>query len=709
MCIDPSVFPYAADGLAGTLYSEILRFQNYGGFQVGSLSDFTQRQVVLKYEEAVRLQRGLYLIEFLADDGPHNFSVPNVLELFDKLFREPLSPVLLYNGPFTQDITYTIKYLYDHLPEFAKNVVSYFQTNPTSLKLFAYVTFPSLFGSFVASEFCERAFIFLKALFQTVGESDISDTFLASFFFSANGFYNCFWHNLSIAFDKVIRAVVCFDILFDLLENSLISALPFLSHFHIEAFKAYFAVSPEKVGQLTVGTLILKPFLREIGISNQFTSDVKNELFANFLHLLNTPQHFPDLLRLIKQIADYQNSLDLHTSLGLPVWSRLVPVIINDSDIGLLREILKSSGLASTFDLSGINVTNNLNPVRFELNLTWVANIELDGSFGRDLFGVAPPVIPELSEFPNNEVFARNWRILESVARDRGDSITDFVAKHYKSFEPDFLLYCEVQVLIAYQHGLEAIEEKMNIAMYLQQIEAEVQRMIDRSSSFIHCYLGVFFKRPLHRKNRLASVIRRISELPHPPKSISFEVFCCALDCAEFPIAPAMEKAETHFLNMLVRWLDYMQEQKKQFPFEHRKAYVIETAFLLVPISDLRLGRTLQIIVEFQTRLRVILQECENAWQDLFIYALAHAQAPKLLRCFLTLHHFVFQSKDIIRTWSPTANMIWDQFALGMWKAIGGDTKFCARCADTAQAKRFFMVGIHGNHRRNGRSTNRKS
>jgi hypothetical protein len=152
-----------------------------------------------------------------------------------------------------------------------------------------------------------------------------------------------------------------------------------------------------------------------------------------------------------------------------------------------------------------------------------------------------------------------------------------------------------------------------------------------------------------------------------------------------------MQKVETHFLNMLIHWLDFMHLHNKQFPFAHRKTHIIQTAFLLIPVSDLKLGRALKSIMEFQRRLGVILRECEDAWQDMFIYALAHAQAPQLLRCFLAFHHFVFQSKRIGEMWSRTENMLWDKFSLGMWRAIGGDPKFCARCANFEQAKKLFV------------------
>jgi hypothetical protein len=45
-------------------------------------------------------------------------------------------------------------------------------------------------------------------------------------------------------------------------------------------------------------------------------------------------------------------------------------------------------------------------------------------------------------------------------------------------------------------------------------------------------------------------------------------------------------------------------------------------------------------MIEFQIRIAVIIRECEKAWQELFFYAVALAQAPKLLACFLICHHF---------------------------------------------------------------------
>jgi hypothetical protein len=148
-----------------------------------------------------------------------------------------------------------------------------------------------------------------------------------------------------------------------------------------------------------------------------------------------------------------------------------------------------------------------------------------------------------------------------------------------------------------------------------------------------------------------------------------------------------MVRAEEHFLKMLTDWLEL--EAKKKFPFLIRKSHLMNLAFVLMPITNSRLGLALKTIIEFERRLILILSLMEDQaiWKDLFIFTIALAQAQQLLRCFLALHHFVFPRDEITKGMSREIHEIWDRFTTGMWQFLAMDQNFCRRCAELNHAQ----------------------
>jgi hypothetical protein len=156
-----------------------------------------------------------------------------------------------------------------------------------------------------------------------------------------------------------------------------------------------------------------------------------------------------------------------------------------------------------------------------------------------------------------------------------------------------------------------------------------------------------------------------------------------------------MKAAEHKFGGILGRWMQEVAISRVTFPFEARRKQVLDCSVMLQSILQLRPGRVLKILIEFQDRLQVIVGDGPD-WEQLFFFAMAHAQYPQVLRHFLVFHHFVFQSDLIVGCWARTIHEKWQRFGAGMWHVVRVDKKFCEECSDPRDVQQFFVQKKRG-------------
>jgi hypothetical protein len=677
------------------LYIEILRLRNYGAFQSCKISDSVRRKVDRKYQRTLRLQRSIHIVDLLSDHPQYVKSTVSFEQIFGQIFGPPKNLMECYRCGFANHFVFLMNFLYDSLEKFAEVVVTFFNRDPTCLPLFAFSTFPCFFGGFIGQEFCERAVTFLSAICRKAGESDMSDLFFTSFISSAYGFYNCLWRNLALALADKVRGNSQFPEIFGIVEGAIRSALPFLSRFHIQAFSLYCGISQHRSGSVVVEALLERPFLKVLGSSPHFTSPVNGQTFLSFLHELQAPINMMYLSRLLDIFISHRGSLDASPSLKMGLWRKLVPMIMSCADVSLISIIL--SDPCSTFadransDREPLPLT--FEPVVINLHLEFLSPDTTDSCqspFLLELFGVRPPAIPRLTEFRNHEVLARRWRKLESYADENGQSVTDFIVDNLGRFDPDFVLYCECQVLLAYQRNLDTVQEKMSIAELLQKLKHEFSMISESGFCLIHAYAAGYFREMLRRDHAVAMALRPINVITEVSPSVVFDTACVVLDSASFPVAPSMRLAEHRFACILTAWME--EHGKTPRTFAHCITHVLQASVVLTSIPDLALGRTLRVIIGFEERLLAIRRQTELDWEELFIYTLAHAQCPQLFRSFIVFHHFVFPCEQIVGKWKKRVHRIWEQFSVGMWHVLRRDAGFCETCADIQAVKQWFKL-----------------
>jgi hypothetical protein len=420
------------------------------------------------------------------------------------------------------------------------------------------------------------------------------------------------------------------------------------------------------------------------------------------LNGLTTPAYLAYVTRLLDLFVAHRGNPDIHPSLKLSLWNRLVPVVMNDNDAWLLSSVLTAARSRVPFriDVSRVSFANNFQPLYFDLHLDFLQTQGNSHPIGRELFGVEPPVCPLVTDLPNHEALSRRWRSMKEIARSRGEPVVDLLWDNVSHLDSDFLLYAECQILEIYRQNFAAVGEKILIAEYLAKLKILMRTVSERSSGMVHCYSATFFKQIIDRQATLEQSIAPIYQMIDKSTSpgIVFDICCLALDCADFPVTREMEAAEHKFSGILGQWMEEVAINCVTFPFEARRKQVLDCSVMLQSILQLRPGRVLKILIEFQDRLEVIAGD-RPFWEQLFFFAVAHAQCPQVLRHFLVFHHVVFQSDLIVGRWARNIHDRWQRFAAGMWHIVRVDRKFCEKCSDPKAVQKFFVRTRRGSKR----------
>jgi hypothetical protein len=669
------------------LLRDIARFREYGGFQISSASTELAKQVHASYILSIRLARAAYLMESWSADTANLTEVPPVASLFEVVFRKPVRAHERLGPMFSQSFGIGVYRVFSHPDKFGIIIAQIFKNDPTYTIPFAFGPFPSLFGGFIAAEFCASAVSFLRSVFRVSGESEITDTFFASFFCSAHGFYNALWQNVSDIMNRSATDRSLFEQIFELFENALILSLPFLSVFHIQAFTEYCCVSPTRSRLLFIESLLMKPFLRISDSSPLFTSGRNGTVFANFLDEL-VSHRLPFVDRLFDSIIMYKGSKSLNPSLRIAVWGRGVPILFNECDVGLLVSVLSVSKdkfvdpFRSEFaSLAQIPIMQEIFPK---------LNFEAESRINFDLFGVRPPDIQDPISDDSGRL-SRQWRNLEFLSNQVGEPLIDFVFGHLDRFDPEARRFCACQILKLYKQNFEAVSDGILMFEHLSQLNTYLLVIAQHNTSLYHCFSTGFFTRIAHEKLRIVDAVAPIYRGIDAPPGVFFEIACIALDCMPFRHSVLIPAKQERLSTLLHNWMETVWPTiKNTVRFGLRIKYVLDAATLFHDLERYRLGRVLKMILEFQRNLlRISGGDYTTDWAALFHYAVFMTQRPELLKVFLYFHHYIFSCGAIVGNWGSEIHDVWEKFATGMWFVLKGDPPFCSLCSDLKKCQKY--------------------
>ncbi|OHT07904.1 hypothetical protein TRFO_05008 [Tritrichomonas foetus] len=680
--------------MSNEIITQIKKYQQFSYLKATNYPTSITTKIYNTYLKNLRLLRATFHMEMLIADKNHLFIIPPFVELFKDIFSEPNKIMFFYPSMFNQKVAYIISSIYEKPQEFAKIVVTFFQKDESHLLLFAYTTFPSIFGMFVGSEFCLSAVKFLKSVFGNAGNSIISDAFISSFFCGAHGFYDSFFQNLSTKFQKLNKKVT-FKQFFDATKDSLNNSLPYLSKFHVDAITKYSSFSQKRCTKFFVESLILKQFMRESNSSADFPSPEMNTLYINFLNELMSPIRIIYIEELLNLMITNRNYLIVNPKMSVSIWKRGIPLILNDNDLFTLYKILqKSTIFPFNYSRDDIVFSEGFRPFIIDVFPHFI-KIPHDNDFlVKKLFGENPPKV----EIPENDSYSRMWKKFEAYSNEHGEIISAFYLRNLNGpifRDQDFQQYCGLQILSNFAKNFEMIEQTILLFEHFSSQKNICSLITSNNHTLYSTFSHDYFRSKIHSNSDISLTLKEFKcSVKCLPNSINFEMSCIALNYANYEYSNKMTQSILHFSYLLNKWMERQwPKQKQHCHFNKRIKYVLDASAPLGQIESVGLGKRLKIILLFQTRLCNILGKYyDQDWVILFHYALYAADSPNILSVFLTLHHFVFNDDNIVEGWGQNIHDLWSMFSAGMWYILKTDPKFCSTCSDFEECRKFFIL-----------------
>lgn len=190
-------------------------------------------QMTDNYEILQRVARSNYVKIFSFDK---HFPLPVTEEqIIESFIRNDVKMISLAPCPAVfQTTSACIKYIYQKnlsqtLAEFS---YSYFKAYPSELPIFAYITFPALYGFFLSEDHSKYAYDFLSSLLSL--DQEFSAPFFVAYLNSCHVFVDIFWHQFFGLVDVDDRFKPSIAQTYEYLLQALQYSVNYLTPFHVQ-------------------------------------------------------------------------------------------------------------------------------------------------------------------------------------------------------------------------------------------------------------------------------------------------------------------------------------------------------------------------------------------------------------------------------------------------------------------------------------------
>ena len=172
-----------------------------------------------------------------------------------------------------------------------------------------------------------------------------------------------------------------------------------------------------------------------------------------------------------------------------------------------------------------------------------------------------------------------------------------------------------------------------------------------------------------------------------------FEIGCTGLDSITLVPGPKTKELQERFRDLLSTWVD--KEWRVQHQYVKRRFQIMaRIGAPLVELGQVRLGRRLKMIIDFQKNLQTLFHDVwDELWKTIFHFAILSA-SPDLLITFLYLEHYVFQDRFIVGKWAKDIHSDWLMFSGGMLQVIKADHDLTDYCVNPDKRKEYLRFEL---------------
>jgi len=649
-------------------------FESFFGFNTERPLEKLYGELKSMYLSSMRYSRGCYLIN-LAQSGSEFFTdLPDAGALFRYLNEKTTSYMVHFSPMFVQGLCLNIVHVYEDPESFALIVNEFFTNDSTFINLFAYSTFPTIYGFFTIKEQMSYASTFLETYFSISHDFLLPSELFKAFFLSSHMFYQALWYELNMKFNQ-LHGNGTKEFYKNSLVESLKKSVSLLSKYHLQAFKSFAKFFPDNLISTFFHDLLLVPFL----IASQGSSFMNLydliEDFALFLKSLTDNVSFVisiDIINCFLYSHDGNQCEDI--SFRSISWSESIPIMMCERDVQLFYDIISQGSAGWKHPVREKPKFSN----SFSSFIIDVFPQISEVPEGNNIYSLLP-IFESSIKFEENDEYNRVWFQFLSSSSDS----TSLLA-HYKKLSHQAHLDCDIRKYLLHKmiHFLEfkseGVSDLIKKHQGLQSLSKHKSSIVSQCNMFFHRFTTKFLKKqiaslpPMQVTKKIWIAIETIQlDLCIDSESF-FELLCASLDCLQLQVSNSSQHINNTFQSVLDECVTESMMIIHQTPSLLSKSKAtMRHVTSLKSLSKLKLGKILKLIVLFTKQLRTVLgDEWEKNWKIFFFSSLYGNSQSDILPIFLFFHYFVFSFSPIEKGCTGSIIDLWKCFSLGMWSIV---------------------------------------
>lgn len=682
-------------GEAATL-SRIRELRQYYEHSVSPSRDTVFQSLAFVYSENLVYLRGILLLALYENADPSFLGVPSVPELYQSIYAENQKALLEYPPMFVQMLGVTVGRVHANPKRFAEVMIEFLRGKTNDQLVFAFCTFPAMYAYFAFEEMKNMACEFMAHFFEISKSFTSSSWLLCAFFRTQTQFYDALWYK----FGAVIRKVnpdMKFETIYEMADKAMKQACNNLCESISTAIRSFCEAFSSEFSPFFVKKLILEPFLAATDGSPYLTQPSKNKIFANFLFELCEPDNHVFAVGLVSSFVSHGGLAEFSPKMNVPVWkSKGIKLLFSHRDISMIVSALfEAPDFVIKWNYHDVPLKNSFGAVTMEIFPPSVEKTKMNyGEISIELFGIEPIEFEPVSE---DDPKTRLWR---RMAQEKEDQIIQYVWSRLDTYEDEFRLFAENMILKQFESHYEDIEDVVLCSFVLQTLNDQ----LESAKASINTYFAKFSYGFLHKKIRASHrsmIVQKIDDAinavigsTNPRDRSIFEIGCTGLDSIVLLPGPKTKELQERFRDLLSTWVD--NEWRVQHQYVKRRFRIMsKIGAPLVELGQVKLGRRLKIIIDFQKNLQTIFHDVwDELWKTIFHFAILSA-SPDLLITFLFLEHYVFQDRFIVGRWAKEdIHSYWMMFSGGILQVIKADQALTDYCVNPDKRKEYLRIEL---------------
>jgi hypothetical protein len=555
-------------------------------------------------------------------------------EVFSFVPHIPQS-IMQHNLPRVgQSLGFLLLEIYANIKEFASLVCAFFADDISELLVFAYSTFPALFGFFTLEHYCHQAATFISHVLTIPCSQPIGRFLITSFLFSAYQFNSHFWETFLGRIQNTDQQVsACIVVL----KSSLQSSLPYLTLHHTAVLSGLAACDMESFRYVLFHEILVS----QLQIRAPHLTD-----FLKFLEYCCTGYHpiIFDLLEIITHQREFFRSVP--TAPGSRVLPRLA-FTFTDRDILFVRSIFgtrlsKVPGGQTLEKWTPEGGTSTYRPYYCEIATR------------------IPSQVPECFQVSISREHNRIYSRLQKESADSGRPILSFL-RHTRFYKiqrtcsilttAEFDCVAMHQIISRGQATLQAMDQVMELLQANGEI-AVYGRSIDKAQLLVltHFASGHLLHRKLAEASRggVFTWERFVAECI--VRAVTFPTWAAILNISNL-------NGNDQLTRLIGLYRDYMQAIVQPRVMIWAGVHANVAVSLTSLVSKMRLAFQLPYGSRLSTFLEIAeivhgfdmdLKKSEAvAWQNLYEFLMCQLDQRKTIESFVVWNASVFRSETI--------------------------------------------------------------